>query len=239
MGLNFGIIPNTNVRNSLIDKCVQWLEGTASIGPRIAVSTELLDFGEVDINETKDMTINIESTGDEALTITGMEIEGGSGSAFSIKDAPSFPVTVDASGPLAITLTFAPTEDGDFNDDLNIISNAPDSPKEVSMMGEGNDPGAVNDGVYGIEGIFTMNAGPNPFSEQTVITYTVGGTDAQPVEMIVVDASGREVQRLVDRNIAPGQYTLELNANSFANGTYYLIARINDFSEQLPLVIVK
>lgn len=65
---------------------------------------------------------------------------------------------------------------------------------------------------------------PNPFREQTTITYTIPDTRINGVEvrLAVYDALGREVGVLVDDRRFPGRYTVTWTAPAgAASGTYY------------------
>ena len=59
---------------------------------------------------------------------------------------------------------------------------------------------------------------PNPFSTRTTLAFTV--PTAAPVQVAVYDVLGREVATLVDRNLAPGRYTVDFDADGLAPGLY-------------------
>jgi hypothetical protein len=60
---------------------------------------------------------------------------------------------------------------------------------------------------------------PNPFNGATTIRYELGG--ASPVRLQVYDVLGRRVATLVDEVQPAGPYTVRLDANGLASGTYF------------------
>lgn len=60
---------------------------------------------------------------------------------------------------------------------------------------------------------------PNPFVESTTITFkTTGGHTL----VQVIDALGRVIRNLTDRDYAPGTYTISFNAGGLPTGVYYM-----------------
>jgi hypothetical protein len=66
---------------------------------------------------------------------------------------------------------------------------------------------------------------PNPFNPKMAVTYRVGSESR--VELCVYDVQGREVRRLVDRSVAPGEHTVlfdgrDLHGNPLPSGIYFV-----------------
>lgn len=79
---------------------------------------------------------------------------------------------------------------------------------------------------------------PNPFSDLTLIEYTL--TQTEQLSMIVYDANGREITRLLDnQTVFEGTHQIEFRANDLPNGVYYCILTFNDKQESVKLVIQK
>lgn len=57
---------------------------------------------------------------------------------------------------------------------------------------------------------------PNPFRDRTTIRYEV--TEAGPVEIVIYDLQGREVERLVEGNREPGDFVVEWDGLSSSDG---------------------
>lgn len=66
---------------------------------------------------------------------------------------------------------------------------------------------------------------PNPFNPTTNIKFNI--SKASNVKIIVFDVMGREIEKLVDKNISPGGYKVIWNASSISSGVYYYSLFIN------------
>ena len=138
-----------------------------------------------------------------------------------------------------ISLEFTPTEAKEYTAELVINSNAKnDADYTVSLVGNGTV--SVRDGIAGLESRFTVSAGPNPFVDQTSLTYNVAGQTGSNVEIDLIDAAGNIVRNdIVNEFAAPGEYKVDLNSAGLSSGTYYVIANGNGVNAQLPVVIQK
>jgi hypothetical protein len=78
---------------------------------------------------------------------------------------------------------------------------------------------------------------PNPFHGTTTIPFSV----AEPayVRLAVYDLLGREVARLVDREMAPGTYEVQWSAPKLASGTYFYRIEAGSFQATRRLSLVK
>lgn len=81
---------------------------------------------------------------------------------------------------------------------------------------------------------------PNPFNPVTNIKYTLptSGLKAIPVRLAVYDILGREVRILVNKNQAPGTYTLTFDGSNLASGMYFyrLVAGEKVISKKMILL---
>lgn len=74
----------------------------------------------------------------------------------------------------------------------------------------------VNDGIARS---FHLQSVPNPFKNMTTISYSL--RNSSDVSVVVTDATGAEVARLVDGRQSAGEHTVVFNAANVANGTYF------------------
>jgi uncharacterized membrane protein len=86
------------------------------------INVERLNFGPVLINETKDTTISITNRGNLDLVIDGIDFE--SSSPFTFKNLPSLPFTIAPDAKFDLQISFTPTEEEFYNENLTIISNS-------------------------------------------------------------------------------------------------------------------
>ncbi|CAF3778451.1 unnamed protein product [Rotaria sp. Silwood1] len=78
---------------------------------------------------------------------------------------------------------------------------------------------------------------PNPFNPVTKISYSV--PKAGIVTMKIFDITGREVASLVNDMKAPGVYSIDFNASSFASGVYFYRLEAQDFVDTKRMVLLK
>jgi hypothetical protein len=232
---------NSTINNQILTKTMNWLAEGLLVKPKAPVIATIndVDFGEVELKKSKDITVDIANSGDADLVITNIEVL--INKDFKLKSV-SLPMTIKPGEKTTITITFTPTSKGDaMSGVLRVTSN---DPKSNSVTAELNGVGKE----VKVESVYTpadqattllgMTAGPNPAISKSTISYTIGGVSPQAVEMYVVDIRGARVATLVDNlTLAPGNYSATINAAGLANGSYHVIARTAVETVQLPLVI--
>jgi len=81
---------------------------------------------------------------------------------------------------------------------------------------------------------------PNPFNPSTKIDYALP-FDGR-VTLLIYDAVGKEVAKLVNDNLKAGYYTTNFNASQFASGVYYYRLSLDgasNFNETKKMLLVK
>lgn len=78
---------------------------------------------------------------------------------------------------------------------------------------------------------------PNPFNAGTEIRYSVGSTGR--VVLTVHDLLGREVEKLVDADLAPGSYAVRWAADNVASGVFFGRLRGGDRTESIRMVHIQ
>ncbi len=90
---------------------------------------------------------------------------------------------------------------------------------------------------------FTLeNNYPNPFNPTTTITFEL--PEATPVNLIVYDATGRQIATLIDSELAAGRYEAHWNAQTdtgahVASGIYLYRLRAGSFEAVKQMVLMK
>jgi photosystem II stability/assembly factor-like uncharacterized protein len=88
------------------------------------------------------------------------------------------------------------------------------------------------------KGVVLYQNFPNPFSENTNISYTI--SDPGFVSLKLFNIVGEEIHTIVNEFKASGTYTVPLDANSFSEGVYfYSIKTGNDIRETRRMIIVR
>ncbi len=85
--------------------------------------------------------------------------------------------------------------------------------------------------------VIAFNAGPNPFSETTWLSYNLA-KDAE-VELALYDLTGIKIVTLIDATQVAGSYTFELKGTDLKNGIYLCRLKAGGMSKSIRLVKVE
>jgi hypothetical protein len=119
--------------------------------------------------------------------------------------------------------------------------------------GDNNTMGAVwvfNDPTIGITPIsnevpktFSLSQNyPNPFNPSTKIMFdipSVGNGRDRSVQLIIYDVLGREVSVLVNQQLQPGSYEVNLDGTNYPSGVYFYRINAGDYSAIKKMILVK
>lgn len=78
---------------------------------------------------------------------------------------------------------------------------------------------------------------PNPFNQSTIINYSIPKSGF--VQLILYDALGREISKIINEYQDIGSYQLNFEAGYLTSGIYYYKLILDNYSEVKKLVIVK
>ncbi|MDP3829944.1 MAG: T9SS type A sorting domain-containing protein [Ignavibacteriaceae bacterium] len=78
---------------------------------------------------------------------------------------------------------------------------------------------------------------PNPFNPATVIKYQIPQDGI--VSLKVYDILGKEVRILVSEHKSKGRYEVNFNASNLASGIYIYQLKVNDFSSNKKMMLIK
>jgi glucose/arabinose dehydrogenase len=106
------------------------------IEPALTLSTDLLDFGEVQVGQQAALDLVLENTGTAALMVSSLDVPD---APFSVNTddcgGSTFELAPEESCLLSVILS--PVAGGEFDDTLVIVSNADSSPDSVALAGTG------------------------------------------------------------------------------------------------------
>lgn len=218
----------------LTNKMVTWLEAgkTQAAGPKIALSTTQLVFGEIEVGKKGTETEMITNNGDEKLVITAINLKNGTN--FTVKSG-TLPLTIDAGQTVNLNIEFTPTDKLNYQDEITFVSNDKANPNKVmTVRGIGitaptSVPGVISD-------VFEMKVTPNPVVDNSVLEFN-NLKGSNNVNITLIDATGKVVSNLYN-GITTGS-TVGLNANQLSSGTYFIKATVNGKTTQLPIVVAK
>ena len=114
-------------------------------GPNISVVPAALNFGIIEANSTKNLSVVIYNTGISTLQVTGVSVAA----PFSCAISPALVIEPgQQSSPT--TITFAPTASGMFNNTLTFVSNATTGSATVELQGAAYPEGIVFESFEGV-----------------------------------------------------------------------------------------
>ena len=152
------------------------------LAPGISVTPSFHNFGPVPVGDSKTQSFTIINTGNEALNIGSIALDGVNAAEFFIQNDKCSNQTVAQGGNCTFEVVFKPTTVGTNKAaDISIPTNAPGSPTTVPLDGIGAGFGATNSSVsisgvpYSVDCNGTINSGePIVVSEDNLkLTITV------------------------------------------------------------------
>lgn len=84
---------------------------------------------------------------------------------------------------------------------------------------------------------YLFNNYPNPFNSSTVIKFRI--PEAGLVTLTVYDLLGREVEKLANKNMAVGIYSIDFNASNLSGGVYFYALKAGDFLQTKKMIYLK
>jgi len=111
-----------------------------------------------------------------------------------------------------------------MDDWVAIVAGAP-------KRGAGADVASVPE-TFVLEGNY-----PNPFNPETVIRFEM--PEGAYVRLVVYNAMGREVARLVDQPMSAGTYSVTWDASGLPSGTYLYRLTAGPFSQTKAMILLK
>lgn len=103
-------------------------------------------------------------------------------------------------------------------------------------------PTTINTEIFPSEFELLQNY-PNPFNPSTKIKFSIpaGSVYSQntKVSLRVFDLLGSEVAVLLNKQIPPGSYEVEFNAENLSSGIYFYKLDLNNFSQAKKMILLR
>ncbi|MBN1447390.1 MAG: choice-of-anchor D domain-containing protein [Bacteroidetes bacterium] len=186
--------------NSIFGPDTVAVTGSGTASAAIETDQTALNFGNVNIGETKSLVLHISNPGNDALTISSI---ASSNPRFTVDIASR---VVEPGGSFDDTVRFTPTASGPVSADLTITSNAPSSPTIVSLSGTGTS-------------VVTMTVDPADVSfgnvivgetKDTTVTITNTGNDTLRISSFTSSDSRFAVVTQIRTIVPSGAVTFKL-----------------------------
>jgi len=78
---------------------------------------------------------------------------------------------------------------------------------------------------------------PNPFNPVTKIDYSIPKNSL--VTLKIYDLIGKEVETLVNKEMSPGNYSIDFNASKLSSGVYFYKLTSGNFTQTRKMILVK
>lgn len=177
------------------------LSGTGVLEAAILLPiTNSLNFGQVLINESASLSLDMKNTGNVALEITGINFTD---NVFSTSE--TFPMTIEAGADFALDIAFTPTAVGTNSATLSFVSNAMNNGEvEIPLIGTGFSDVSTGD-LQALD--FSVRLYPNPLREHTLLEISLIAAGKVRVELF--DLSGALVDVLFEGMLEAGINKIE------------------------------
>jgi len=93
----------------------------------------------------------------------------------------------------------------------------------------------VGDGELNRTGFFLKQNRPNPFRDQTTISYYI--PYKENVKITILDSSGRALSSPVDKSHEPGSYDLTLQGENLIPGIYFCRMEVGESAKTIKLIV--
>lgn len=208
--------------------------------PGVDLSATALVFGEVEVNQTKDVTFSITNSGSTDLEITAFEVKGTNAADFSTSATAE---TLAAGTTKTITVTFAPTVVGEKTASLEVTTNA--GVKAITLSGKATaTPMPVME--FSETPIRFGNVEEGKSVSKNITVSNIGNADLEITNVNIIGGSSASFFTVVGstssliRTIAPGDtYTFEVkftpSSQGFASGSIKFFNNSSDNEASLPM----
>ncbi|MBU1680267.1 MAG: T9SS type A sorting domain-containing protein, partial [Bacteroidetes bacterium] len=78
---------------------------------------------------------------------------------------------------------------------------------------------------------------PNPFNPATIINYTL--ENQSYVSLKIFDMLGREVAKLIDEPMSPGNHAVQWNAQGFSSGVYFYQLKTGSIIQTKKMILLR
>jgi hypothetical protein len=200
--------------------------------PLIAVSNNLLDFGEVFIGTQSDTSLLLYNHGFDTLEIYSMM---SSNEVFSTTFNPANAIILPEDS-LEIIISFSPADEGLILDTLFVESN--DKPFQVILQGTGKISTGIEEDLSAIPKEYALNhAYPNPFNPSTHIKFTLPKPGHVLIE--VYNLLGQKIDILLNQEMLAGYHEIVFDAKNHPSAIYFYRIQAGDFQDVKKMALIK
>jgi hypothetical protein len=240
--LNFSDYSKTKILNPDFGGLI-YQQFRADIKPRALSSIDTLYYDTVLVNQTKDLNFEVTPSNDKGITIQSINVNLGSKRGFTListnPDVTKGAVNLKQGEKLSGTIRFNPTKSGISSTNTFISTNDyHNQTLTIRLVGIGFDPNSDVTETYSHSNL-TLNAYPNPFSNELNIEFSSGVKSSVNTKISLVNEYGSEVAIVFIGAAEPNIKAIQFNSSELSQGVYYLLMQSGYYTESLPLILIK
>jgi hypothetical protein len=123
------------------------------------------------------------------------------------------------------------------SDELVIYANHPNTVNDIFEITAPSAPVKVGDENNTPLSFELYQNYPNPFNPSTTIEFDI--PEKTNVKLIIYDILGREVKKLIDKELDPGKYKVNFDAKDLSSGVYFYTLRTSKFTKTNKMLLIK
>lgn len=213
------------------------LRGSGAL-PQLLSSASLLDFDTVNVNNTRELSLQLTNPGPLSVTLQELRLDMSPGTPFSLVDPPQTPLKLDSGQSLPIRLRFAPLAEGAAQHTLIAVYSGRfhrDSLR-ITLRGVGKQGVGISESLpAGVR----LRVFPSPATTQVVIAYELPeGIRLQ--QAFIISSDGKLVRRLSPGNGPTGVLLWNGRMDTgelCASGLYWLRLQFGTAWHSIPLLL--
>jgi hypothetical protein len=173
-----------------------------------------LDFSDVEVGSSKEMTIALANTGIQPTLVTSVRLS--TRANFAISHTPQLPLTIYNKEHHELTIRFTPPDTGMYSDEVIVfVDPGIEIRKTLSGRGVKSSTSVQDNSALSA----TMRAiYPNPAGEEALVEYTLAVPAS--VRLSLFNAMGEEVLGLTDDMQSAGEHTVRIPTGALPPGMY-------------------
>ena len=202
--------------------------------PDLFTSVAFLDFGEVGVDTAKSLQFTIMNRSINVLRVDSVVIRG---HLFGLATM-ALPTLVRKADTIVTSVTFDPDSANVVTDTLFIYSNASESPKLITLNGEGVKITTATGPADALPTQWVLyECYPNPFNPSTTIRY--GLPSRSHVTLTVFNTLGQQVAVLQNGEQQAGYHEVRFDASGLASGVYLYRLTAGSYVETRRLLLLR
>lgn len=209
--------------------------------PKILISEDTLSFGDVNLNEEKQLMMEIEPANSLGTMIYEVKLNMIGKKGFSlIKTIPEFTdsVFLNQSEKMQVFVSFLPAKTGYVESSISISTNDPVTPSnQIKLTGKGIDPESVYENLP--LPISFIHLQENPVSKPIQIEFGIESNRMEQGKLLLYNPMGELIDILFDGLLNIYSNSIEFNPNNYSVGAYILVFQSNSTKAVKQLIVTR